>query len=164
MPAVKANRKSRPEIGDGGPRYDRVLMKPGKYEVTEDSLFTIRIPLAQRKGERWWVVVSDVNAAETVEDVVFRMWTYDEMIELRKLSTKYDNLRRVHTIDHDMMNRMKIQRFMVRWSFGDNNPRLELKHVQGVLSDECWKAVTKLQTNILKHIIEEMNERYEYGG
>jgi hypothetical protein len=146
-------------------RHDRVLMEPGEYEVTRSSTFTIRVPLRLRsEEERWWVVVEDDSSVELTEEVVFRMWTYDEMVEMRKLATKYDTVRRVHMIDHDVLNRLKMQRFMVSWTFDRSNPRLELHHVNGVMSDETWVKVTKLQTNILKYIIEQMNERYEFGG
>jgi len=166
MPVVEPNRKSKKGTITE-PRYDKVLMGPGKYEVTKESLFVVRVFLVKKEdsgSNHWWVVVRNEEDAEIVEEAVFRMWTYDEMVEMRKNSTKYDPIRRVHTIDHDMMNRMKLQKFMVSWSFGRDNPRLKLHHVNGVLTDESWDAMKKLQTNILRFIIEEMNDRYEFGS
>lgn len=145
-------------------RHDVVLMEPGEYEVTRSSTFTIKVPLCRRAEDDGWWVVAKPEAAEVTEEVVFRMWGYDEMVEMRKLATKYDTVRRVHMIDHDVLNRLKMQRFMLSWTFDKENKRLELHHIGGVLSDETWDKVRRLQTNILKHIIDEMNERYEFGG
>lgn len=164
MPVIQEKKGApKPRGGKQAPRRDRVLMEPGEYEVTKGSVFTIEVPLRRRQDDSWWVVV-DREDAEVVEEVEFRMWTYDEMVEMRKLATKYDQLRRVHMIDNDELNRLKIQRFMQSWTFDKDNPRLELHHVNGVLSDEAWNKVKMLQTNILKYIIDEMNKRYEFGA
>lgn len=165
MPTVKPKPGApKPRGQQQDPRYDKVLMEPGKYEVTRQSTFTVRVPLKRRSEEDgWWLVVKE-DESEVVEQVVFRMWEYDEMVEMRKLATKYDQVRRVHMIDHDVLNRLKVQRFMVSWTFGNDNPRLQLHHQNGVLTDESWMAVKKLQTNILSHLIQEMNEKYEFGG
>lgn len=160
MPTIEKKKDQRPVRGVKEARYDQAIMEPGEYEVTRESTFTIRIPLKQNE-DKWWVVVTD---SDNVQEVVFRMWSYDEMVELKKMATKYDGVRRIHMIDNDILNRLKIQRFMLSWTFESNNDRLELHHVNGVLSDETWTKVTKLQTNILKYIIDEMNERYEFGG
>jgi len=162
MPTIEAKPDAPKPRGKQEARHDRVLMEPGEYEVTRSSTFTIKMHL-KKNEEKWWVVVPE-SESQTTEEVVFRMWTYDEMVELRKLATKYDPVRRVHMIDHDVLNRLKLQRYMISWTFDRSNPRLELHHVNGVLTDETWLKVTKLQPNLLKHIIEEMNERYEFGG
>jgi hypothetical protein len=162
MPVVLPKNENNLETSSKEVRYDTVLMEPGEYEVTKDSIFVIKVPLKQKKNEKWWVIV-DENNSDVVEKVVFRMWTYDEMVELRKLATKYDPIRRIHMIDHDILNRLKIQRFMKSWTFGRNNPRLAIHHVNGVMTDESWDAVVKLQTNILKFLIDKINEIYEYG-
>lgn len=165
MPTVKPKRGvPKPRGASQEPRHDVVLMEPGKYEVTRSSTFTVDVPLRRRsENDGWWVVVKPEHA-EVTEQVVFRMWSYDEMVEMRKLATKYDTVRRVHMIDHDVLNRLKVQRFMVSWTFGEDNPRLQLQHQNGVLTDESWAAVKRLQTNILKHLVDEMNDKYEFGG
>jgi hypothetical protein len=145
-------------------RYDKVLMGPGDYEVTQNSTFEIEIYLRTRSDKDKWWIVTEKKDAKSTEKVVFRMWNYDEMVEMRKLATKYDPIRRVHMIDHDVLNRLKIQRFMKSWTFDKSNSRLELHHVNRVMVDESWDKVRLLQPNILTHIIEEMNRRYEYGG
>jgi hypothetical protein len=163
MPTITPKRGAQKPRGQKSEvRHDKVLMQPGEYEVTKSSTFTIKLPLKKNK-ENWWVLVSE-NDAETVEEVVFRMWTYDEMVELRKLATKYDPIRRVHMIDHDLLNRLKMQRYLLSWTFEKVNQRMELHHVGGVISDETWVKVKRLQTNLLKYLIEQMNERYEFGG
>jgi hypothetical protein len=164
MPVVKAKETPVSQSqSQSAPRVDEKLMPPGEYEVTPDSVFKVLIPLRKKKGEKWWAVCPE-SEAEVTEEVTFRMWTYDEMVELRKLAMTYDQVRRVHMIDHDLLNRYKIQRLMVGWSFAKGNPRLGIHHVNGVLTDESWKAVTKLQANILRFVFEGMNERYEFGG
>ncbi|MHC4213152.1 MAG: hypothetical protein ACYSWP_07265 [Planctomycetota bacterium] len=164
MPTIERKDGVQPPRGQSKePRHDKVLMGPGEYEVTRQSKFTIEIHLKTRSEEdNWWIIANKEEAVVT-EKVVFRMWTYDEMVEMRKLSTKYDQMRRVHMIDHDVLNRLKIQRFLMSWTFDKNNPRLELHHQNGVLVDEAWAKVKLLQPNILKHMIDEMNERYEFG-
>ncbi|MHA2067465.1 MAG: hypothetical protein ACXABY_24120 [Candidatus Thorarchaeota archaeon] len=167
MPEIQAKKNTQPIRGQSNvPRHDKALMEAGEYEVTKSTTFTIEIPLAKRENESGkilWAVVTE-EYADTTEEVVFRMWSYNEMIQLRKLATKYDQLRRVHMIDHDELNRLKIQRLMQSWTLDANNPRLELHHLNGVLSDETWEKVTRVQPTILRYIIEKMNERYEYGG
>ena len=164
MPVIQEKKgANKPKGGKKEPRRDVVLMEPGEYEMSKQSTFTVRVPLKQRANdENWWIVVDEAEA-ETVEEVTFRMWSYDEMVEMRKLATKYDQVRRVHMIDHDELNRLKMQRFVSSWTFDENNPRLELHHVNGVLTDEAWTKVKSLQTNILRFIIDQMNERYEFG-
>lgn len=144
------------------PRVDEKLMRPGKYEVTKETTFKIEIHLKERDG-RWILMVGKGKDVESHE-IVFRMWNYDEMVELKKLATSYDATKRMHMIDNDSLNRFKVQRMMMSWTFDRDNPRLRLFHVQGVMTDESWKAVTSLQPNILAHILEEMNKVYEFNG
>lgn len=163
MPTVQSKNKDKNDNQQEkkGDRQDEKLMEPGEYEVTKDSVFTVRVPLRRHNG--WWVVVDNEDYAEIVEEVEFRMWTYDEMVEMRKNAMKYDQSRSVHMIDHDVLNRLKMQKLMKSWTFSRNNPRLDLHHANGVLTDESWDAVKRLQTNIINYLIEKMNERYEYG-
>ena len=156
MPEAKTPEQPR------GVRLDEKLMKPGKYEVTEEHTFKVEVHLAL-KGSRWVVVEGSGKGVETNE-VIFRMWGYDEMIELKKMATSYDPQKRLHMIDNDLLNRLKVQRLMVSWTFDKDNPRLKLAHVGGVLTDESWVAFTKLQPNIITYILDEMNRVYEYNG
>jgi len=145
-----------------GARLDEALMKPGKYEVTLEHTFKVEVNLLLRNGR--WVVVDNAGRGAESHEVIFRMWTYDEMIELKKMATSYDPQKRIHMIDNDLLNRLKVQRLMVSWTFDKDNPRLKLAHVNGVLSDESWGAFIKLQPNIVTYILDEMNRVYEYNG
>ena len=157
--------QAKPEVEKPAPpvdRFDEKLLKPGKYEVTEADTFSVEIWL--RKSGRRWILCPPNEKDAIKEEVVFRMWTYDEMVESRKMATTYDPIKRIHMVDHDALNRLKLQRFMVSWTFDRENPRLRIQHVQGVMTDESWKAFTRLHPNICTYIIERMNLVYEFNG
>ena len=157
--------EAKPEKKSDKPAADRVderIMKPGDYEVTPETTFEVEVHL--RKSGSRWVVVEGAGKDIVTHKVVFRMWTYDEMVEMRKMSTTYDSVRRVHMIDNDALNRLKVQKLMVSWTFGDDNPRLKMHKVQGVLTDESWETFKKLQPNIISHILERANGAYEFNG
>jgi len=143
-------------------RVDSILQPPGKYEVTPENTFSFDLLLKEHKG-RWVVADKDVKGVEC-HTVVFRIWSYDEMIDLRKRSMFYDNMKRTNIMDNDLLNRLKIQKLLSSWTLDRENPRLKLMHVNGVLADESWKAFTKLSPNIAERIINEMNLVLDYGG
>lgn len=145
-----------------GNRLDEAIMKPGKYEVTNEHTFKIEVNLFQKEGR--WIVVEGKGKGVEEHEIVFRMWTYEEMIELKKLATSFDPQKRLHMVDNDLLNRLKVQKLMVSWTFDKDNPRLKIAHVNGVLTDESWAAFIKLQPNIVTHILDEMNRVYEYNG
>ena len=154
-----------PRVAAPAPEADRVdekLMKPGKYEVTPETTFEVKVYLTIRNKR--WIVVGGPGEDVDTQTMVFRMWGYDEMVEMKKMATEFDAEKRVHTVDHDMLNRLKVQRLLQSWTFGGDNPRLKIHHVQGVLTDESWKAFTKLQPNIIVFIFDEMNRVYELNG
>jgi hypothetical protein len=163
MVTVQAKPEEKPvEQQPSGPRVDEKLMKPGKYEVTPETTFSISIHMRARDNR--WIIMAGPGKGIDTELVVFRMWTYDEMVEMRKMATSYDQSKRIHMIDNDALNRLKVQRLMVSWTFGKDNPRLRVQHVNGVMTDESWRAFTQLQPNILNYIIDEMNKVYEFNG
>jgi hypothetical protein len=143
-------------------RVDEKLMKAGKFEITKDTIFTVFIHAKEKDGR--WVLMNGPGKGIESNSVVFRMWSYDEMIEMRKMATSYDSQKRIHMIDNDALNRLKIQRLMVSWTFGETNSRLVIQHVNGVMTDESWNAFINLQPNLSCHIIEEMNKVYEFNG
>lgn len=145
-----------------GVRVDEALMKAGKFEVTKDMNFTIDIFLKLFSGR--WVLMTRSGVDIEEHNVVFRMWTYDEMIELKKMATEYDPKKRIHMTDNDLLNRLKVQRLMLSWTFDRDNPRLRIQHSNGILTDESWEAFVSLQPNITSHILEEMNRIYEFNG
>jgi len=158
MPKVEAKVVPSPQ----GPRLDEQLMKAGKYEVTEEHTFKVEVNLVLK--DKRWVLANGPGRGVESQEAIFRMWTYDEMIELKKMATSYDATKRIHMIDNDLLNRLKVQKLMVSWTFDKDNPRLRVQHVQGALTDESWVAFTRLQPNIITHILEEMNKVYEYNG
>ena len=164
MPKVEAKvvQEEKPVAQQPGTRLDEAIMKPGKYEVTEQHTFKVDVNLALRVGR--WLVLNGPGKGVDTHDVVFRMWSFEEMIELKKLATSYDTQKRIHMIDNDLLNRLKVQRLLVSWTFDRDNPRLKVFHVNGVLTDESWVAFTRLQPNIVTNILDEMNKVYEYNG
>ena len=144
------------------PRVDERIMEPGEYEITPDITFDVDVYI-QKSGTRW-VVVEGKGKGVVHHKIVFRMWNYDEMVEMRKMCTSYDANKRMHMIDNDALNRLKIQKLMISWTFGDENPRLKLHRLQGVLTDESWNAFKKLQPNIITNIFDKANRVYEFNG
>lgn len=143
-------------------RLDETLMEPGEYEVTNDSTFTIDIYL--KRHENRWIIVSGPDTGVIKESIVMRMWTYDEMVELRKRATSYDAAKRMHVVDHDALNRLKAQKLFVEWTFHERNERITLYRVQGVMVDESWNKFSRLQPSIIRYIFDKMNEIYEHNG
>lgn len=160
-PNAEVKQEPKPEFPRGA-RLDERLMKPGRYEVTNDHVFKIEVNLFLRDGR--WIVAEGTGKNVEAHEVVFRIWNYEEMIDLKKMATSYDPTKRLHMVDNDLLNRLKVQRLMVSWTFDRDNPRLKMAHVNGVLTDESWGAFIKLQHNIVTYILDEMNRVYEYNG
>ena len=64
MPVIKSKKEPRP--GDKEPRVDELLMKPGDYEVTPDTTFSIDIYL-KRVSNRW--VLQSGPGKEVVKEI-----------------------------------------------------------------------------------------------
>jgi len=144
------------------PRVDERLMKPGKYEITDQCTFVVDLHLVLKEGR--WLIANGPGRGIESHKITFRMWGYDEMVGLRKMATSYDPVKRIHLTDNDVLNQLKVQKLLVSWTFDRDNPRLRLFHVGGTLTDESWGAFKKLQTNISSQIIDEMNKVLEYNG
>jgi len=160
MPTIEAKPEKTSESRQD--RLDEKLTKPGKYEVTPEDTFTVEIWL--KKTDKRWILCNAGDKGATKEEVVFRMWTYDEMVNLKKMATNYDPIKRIHMVDHDALNRMKIQRFMAAWTLDKENTRLRIYHVNGIMVDESWQAFTRLYPNIITYIIERMNLVFDFNG
>jgi len=144
-------------------RVDVQVMEPGKYEVPDGATFDVKLHLAERDGR--WIVMAGPGKGVQEETVVFRMWRYHEAVELRKKATTYDRLRRMHVVDHDALNRLKVQKYLLSWTLDRDNPRLALHRVNGVLTDESWDRFSKsLYPGIATTVIDEMNKVYELNG
>lgn len=142
---------------------DTALTTPGKYEVTPETTFKVELLLVNKDGR--YVIVSD-SEQEGVEKhwVEFRMWTFDEEVELRKMAMQFDENRRMHFMDNDRLNMIKLRRLIKAWSFENVGPRYKLLHVNGVLADESWNIVRKLFPSITTAIIVGMNNVLEFNG
>ena len=162
MAVVQAKETSKQAEGSQQIRVDEKLMRPGRYEITKDTTFTI--PIHAREKEGRWVLMTGPGKGIDTNAVIFRMWNYNEEIEIRKLATSYDAGKRVHMIDNDALNRFKVQRLMVSWTFDKDNPRLRIQHSNRVLTDESWAAFTQLQPNFISFILDEMNKVLEFNG
>ena len=159
---IKGKPESAQQVLDRGSRIDEVLMAPGKFEITPDTTFTVTIHARLLDGR--WILMTGAGKDIETNTIVFRMWSYNEMIEMRKLATNYDAQKRIHAVDNDTLNRLKIQRLMKSWTFDKDNPRLKIQHVNGIMTDEGWSAFISLQPNIITYIIDEMNRVYEFNG
>jgi hypothetical protein len=160
---IPSSKKPKVEKKKQVERLDEKLMSEGKYEVRKEDEFSVKFGL-NKKNSRWVLVNPETAKEEDRHEVVFRMWKFDEEIELRKKATSYDSSKRMYTIDQDILNRMKVQLLMKSWTFDRDNPRLKLLHQYGVLTDEGWEAFKLLQVNITRYILDKMNEVLEYNG
>jgi hypothetical protein len=161
MAVVQSKKKKAPSKATE-PRVDETLMEPGKYEITPKHTFDVNIHVVLN-GNRWVIVKGKGKGVET-QKVVFRIWTYDEIVTLRKQATTFDAVRRMHLVDTDALDRLKVQKLLQSWTFDKDNPRLKIHRVNDVLTDESWKNFKLLQHNIIRHILEKMNEVLEYNG
>ncbi len=144
------------------PLVAKSLMPPGKFEVGPEQTFSIKLFIVQHKG-LWKLVEKEVFGCE-VHTVVFRMWTFDECLRLRRDSTIFDPTTRTNRMDNDKLNKLKIMKLLQEWTLGKDNPRLEIHRVGDVLTDGSWQSFMKLSPNIAERIISEMNSVLEYGG
>lgn len=146
-------------------RIDTQLLKPGKYEVTDEDTFKIEFCITKKEG-RWIVLDKTTEKIPGVEEhcVEFKMWNFEEDVALRKMCQQYDPTKRVHFLDNDLLNRVKVQRLLRTWTFDKENPRLKILHVNGCLSDESYAAFARLHPTIVRHILDRMNNVLEYNG
>jgi len=138
------------------------LYQTGEYEITPDDDFKIEFYIT--KIDKRWVIRREKSENTEYHWVIFRMWSYEEEIELRKKATSFDEIKRLHSLDNNILDRFKIQRLLKSWSFEEKNQRLKLHHVNGILTDECYKNVMKLHPTVLRFIIQCMNEVLEQNG
>ena len=158
MPTIKKDEK---KVQDVPAVADTSLLNAGKYEVTSNSTFTVKLNLFLQDG-RWMVVDRDMKGSDHHE-VVFRMWTFDEAIEFRKKATSLHAETRQQLLDDDHLNEIKVRKLMQSWTFDRENSRLKIHRVGGVLTDESLEIIKKLQENILRYIHLQMNVVLERG-
>jgi len=161
MAVVEAKEEKKTKVVQEN-RVDERIMEPGDYEITKETTFDVQIHL-KKSGSRW-VIQDRASSSGVTQKVVFRMWDYDEMVGMRKMSMSYDSVKRMHMIDNDALNRLKVQKLLISWTFGEDNPRLKLHHVQGAMTDESWEAFKRLQPNIITYILDRANGVYEFNA
>jgi hypothetical protein len=160
---VQAKKKAEIKKVDNTPRIDSTIREAGKFELKKNESFTINFGLVDFEG-RW--LLAKENEGEGIEScwVKFKMWSFEEEVSLKSQATQWDSQKRMHTLNNDFFNRLKIQKLLVDWSFSKDNATFKLHRVQNTLTDESFGAFLKLHRNICSHIIENMNRVLEYNG
>jgi hypothetical protein len=147
---------------NGNELFPKSLLPVGKFEVSENTTFTVKLYLKEFKG-RWQLMDGPANGVET-HTVVFKMWNFNECLAIRREANYFDPQNRVNRTDNDKLNRLKIMKLMKEWTLNKDNPRLEIQCVNGVLTEASWRAFCSLQPNIADEIISQMNRILDYGG
>jgi len=140
-----------------------IPQKLTKYEVSKDSVFTIKFGILD-KGDRWVPInysAVDDNPLSMGVWVKFRMWTYDEELTWRNECNEFNAEHKVQILNVDKLNEIKIKRLLLDWSFGELEDRLKMLHVDGRLSDESYKIFKGLFPAIVNTIIDMMNNVLE---
>jgi hypothetical protein len=160
---VQPKKKVQPKKVDNTPRVDKMIREPGKYEITKDDFFIIKFGLVESDGR--WLIAKD-SEGEGIDTcwVKFRMWTFEEEATLRHQATQWDAQKRVHNLNNDFYNRLKVQKLLMDWSFAEVNENLRIHRINNTLTDESWNAFIRLQRNICVYVIENMNRVLEYNG
>jgi hypothetical protein len=165
MVKIQSKKKDTEKVNPNQPRVDRQIMDNGQYEIPNEGYrFKVYVYLAEIDG-RWVVVEDEFKGKKGVREhwCEFRMWTFKEELALKKKATVYDDLKRIHYLDTDALNQLKIQKLLVDWSFSEDNPNLEIKRQNNALLDESYDAFTKLFPSIIRSITNKMNDVLEYN-
>jgi len=138
-----------------------------KYEVGENCTFTVKFAITSYENRI--LIVNDNGDLDLIGNVEkhwvkFKMWNYIQELEWKNESTEYDSAKRIHMLNADKLNEFKIRNLLVSWSFGELEDKLKLFHVNEFLVDESLKTFYSLQPNIVRHIIDEMNNVLEFNG
>jgi len=143
-------------------------------EVTPASRFRVTfylLPVGEGHLKRFRVVREseadgmNKDGLEGPHWVEFKMWTYKQEIDLKRKCMQFDETTRMNFINNDLLNRLKIQTLLNAWSLDAKfGPRLKLVHVNGVLVDESYDMFTRLFPNVVRFILDEMNNVLEYNG
>lgn len=140
---------------------DEQIYEPGDYEIRDTDEFVVKLYLRLMDG-RW--VITDERNAERKHSVTFKMWNYETELTLKKQATDFDAEKRYPFVDYDVLNRLKVQKLLKSWTFDRDNPNLKIHTVGDVLTDESYRKFMKLHPNIIKYIINRMNEVLELNG
>lgn len=138
--------------------------KKSKYEVTENSYFTVRFGLWEK--EKGHFIPLREEAVEGIPDaemhwVKFRMWTYGEELKWKSEFLEYNNATKSQFLNMEKLNERKIKFLMKDWSFGEYDNRLKLLHCDGRLSDESYALFYNMYPAIADTIVDMMNNVLE---
>ena len=134
-----------------------------KYEVTPQTCFTIHFCIGF-EHDRPHVYVENAKMAHPEYElhwVTFRMWTYREELDWKQRCTEYDNMTGISRLNTIKFNELKIRNLLKDWSFGENEPKFKLFHVNGILSDESYNLFNGMYPTIVDNIIFLMNQVLE---
>ena len=163
-PVLKDLPKKKEEIENkvDSPEKPRVYTP---YEVRPDSVFYIKFGVVPRDGRMLVIPEDDVDFEKDAEKhwVKFKMWSYEQELEWKNDATEYDNSKRVHTLNADKLNEIKIRNLLLDWSFGEKEDSLKLFHINEILTDESLKVFNRLFPTIVRYIVERMNEVLEFN-
>lgn len=134
-----------------------------KYEVTPESVFTVRFCLGFDEGRPHAYVEEAKNSHPEYELhwVTFRMWTYREELDWRQRCTDYDNMTGISRLNTVKYNELKIRNLLKDWSFSEYDVKFKLLHVGGVLSDESYNLFNGMYPSIVDNIVFLMNQVLE---
>lgn len=143
------------------------VVNPGLFEI-DPKADSFKIEFGLKVKENRWIVIEKEKIDKLDKNiqkhwVEFKMWSFDEEVELKKKAMIYNESKRMHFVDHDILNEMKVRRLLKDWSFKDKNENLKIFHVNGWLVDESWGAFKNLHINICRYIIVRMNDILEYN-
>ncbi len=160
---VQAKKKVEAKKVNNAPRIDSALREAGKFELRKDDYFTLRFGLVIFEN-RWLLAKEEEGEGIETCWVKFKMWSFEEEVSLKSQATQWDGQKRMHSLNHDFFNRLKIQKLLLDWSFSQENETFKLHRVQNSLTDESFGAFLRLHRNICSHIIDNMNRVLEYNG
>ena len=140
------------------PRPERE--RKSKYEVTDESCFTITFGLYEKEPGHFIPIKEDfVQTMPNAELhwVKFRMWTYGEELKWKSECLEYNHATKTQFLNTDRLNEKKIKYLMKDWSFGEYNSELKLLHCDGRLSDESYSLFYNMYPSIARTIVDLMN-------
>ena len=135
------------------------------YEAGQDTVFYVKFGIVPIDGRIIVIKEDDVDFEKNAEShwVKFKMWTYEQELEWKNESTEYDSTKRVHTLNADKLNEIKIRNLILKWSFGEKQDSLKLFHVNDLLTDESLKVFYSLYPSVVRYIVEGMNDVLEFN-
>ena len=137
-----------------------------KYEVTPDSVFYVKFGIVPKDGRILVIPEDEVDFEKNAEAhwVKFKMWNYEQELEWKNKSTEYDATKRIHALNTDKLNEIKLRNLLVSWSFGEKEDSLKLFHIGSLLTDESLKVFYSLYPVVVRYIVESMNDVLEFNN